>query len=76
MLFPHAGAEPEIFQGRRSFVEKHTRKAHERKALLGKTLGFFLQEPVKTIFRMKNLTQRWRQSGPFFIKIKALFSIF
>ena len=41
-------------------------KAHERKALLGKILEFLLQDAVKTTFRMKNLTQRRTQSGPFF----------
>ena len=41
-------------------------KTHERKALLGNLVEFFLQDTVKTTFQMKNLTQRWTQSGPFF----------
>ena len=47
-------------------------KTHERKDLLGNLVEFFLQDTVKTTFRMKNLTQRWTQSGPFF-KFRALF---
>ena len=41
-------------------------KTHERKTLLGKILEFFLQDTVKTTFRIKNLIQRWTQSGLFF----------
>ena len=43
-------------------------KTQERKTLLGKICFFFLQDTVKreTTFRVKNLTQRWTQSGLFF----------
>ena len=48
VLFPHAGAQPEIFQGRRGFVElahfdKNLSKTHERKTLLENILEFFSQ---------------------------------
>ena len=33
-------------------------KTHERKALLGNLVEFFLQDTDKTTFRMKNLTQK------------------
>ena len=41
-------------------------KTHEIKTLLGKILDFFLQDTVKTTFRIKDLIQRWRQLGLFF----------
>ena len=41
-------------------------KTHERKVLLGKILEYFLQDTVKISFPMKNLTQIWIQSRPFF----------
>ena len=40
-------------------------KTHERKTSLGKILEFFLQDALKTTFRIKNLTQRWTESGLF-----------
>ena len=43
LLFPHAGAQPDIFQGRGSFVElghfnKHFMKNTRKKTPLGKSL--------------------------------------
>ena len=71
MLFPHVGAQPEIFQGRGGFVEqghfdKHFVKNTQEKGPAEKILEFFLQDTFKTTFRMKNLTQRWTQSRSFF----------
>ena len=72
MLFPHAGAQPEIFQGRGGFVElghfdKHFVKHTRKKDPAGKNFGVFSpQDTVKTTFRIKHLTQRWTQSGLFF----------
>ena len=58
MLFPHAGAQPQIFQGRGGFVKLGHFNKH--------FVEFFLQDTVKTTFRIKKLTQRWIQSGLFF----------
>ena len=46
VLFPHAGAQPEIFQGRGGFVElghfdKHFVKNTRKKDPAGKNFGFF-----------------------------------
>ena len=41
-------------------------KTHNRKALLGKISEFLLKDTVKNTFPMKNSTQRWTQSGPFY----------
>ena len=80
VLFPHAGAQPEIFQGRGGFVElgqfdkdlvKNTKKKARKE-----TLKIYVLDTVKTTFRMKKLTQRWTQSCLFSPKISALFSIF
>ena len=81
VLFPHAGAQPEIFQGRGGFVElgqfdKDLVKNTKKKAPQGNILKIYDLDTVKTTFRMKKLTQRWTQSGLFFPKISALFSIF
>ena len=59
VLFLHADAQPDIFQGRGGFVElghfhKHFTKNTRKK---GKSLEFFLPDTVKTTFRMKGLTQ-------------------
>ena len=40
-------------------------KTHEIKTLLGKILEFFLQDTIKTTFRIKDLIQRWAQLRPF-----------
>ena len=78
VLFPHAGVQSEIFQGRVGFVElahfsKHFVKNTRKKGPAGKNLELFLQNTVKTTFRIKNLTQRWIQSGPFFAKLGHFF---
>ena len=55
VLVPHAGAQPEIFQGKGGFVElghcdKHFVKNTQKKGPAGKNFEFFLLDPVKTIF--------------------------
>ena len=40
-------------------------KTHEIKTLLGKILECFLQDTVKTKYRIKDLIQRWTQLGLF-----------
>ena len=75
-LFPHAGTQPEIFQGRKVFVElgnvdNHFVKNTQRKGPLGKK--YFLLDIAKTTFWMKNLTQRLTQLGPFFPKLGHFF---
>ena len=68
--------QPEVFQGRESFVElghldnyfvRNTRK----KAPTGKY--FFLLDTLKITFWMENLTQKWTQLGPFFFQNKGIF---
>ena len=54
VLFPYAGAQPEIFQGRGGFLEL----AHFSK--------HFVKNTRKKGPSGKNLTQGWTQSGPFF----------
>ena len=44
-------------------------KSRKKKVLQGKLLEFFFLGTVKTIFRMKNSTQIWTQSRPFFAKL-------
>ena len=56
--------------------DKHFVKNTGKKAPQRKILEFFLLDAVKTTFQMKDLTQKWTQSGFFFPKIRALFSIF
>ena len=43
-------------------------KTQEKEAPQGNILEFFFLGPLKTTFRMKNLTQWWAKSGPFFPK--------
>ena len=57
----HFGEQPEIFQGRESFVklghfDKHFIKKLRKKAPQGKILEFFLLDTLKTTFWMANLT--------------------
>ena len=72
MLFPRAGVQQEISQGKGGFVElekfeKHLVKNTRKKIPAGKK-RFFLLHTVETTFQMKNFTQRCTQSGPFFPK--------
>ena len=62
MLFSHADAQAEIFQDRGGLVElghfdKHFVKKHTK--LRSCWEKFFLQDTVKTAFRIKDLIQRW-----------------
>ena len=68
--------QPENVQDRGGFVElrhfdrlfvKNAQKTWSRR---GKVWSFFILDTVKTTFRMKNLTQRWKQSGPSFPKLE------
>ena len=56
--------------------DKHFVKNTGKKAPQRKILEFFLLDTVKTTFQMKDLIQKWTQSGFFSPKIRALFSIF
>ena len=66
------GAQPEIFQGRGSFVELgHFDKFFVKniKKRAGKNFeGFSLLDTVKVIFRKEDSTQEWTQLGLFFPK--------
>ena len=46
--------------------DKHFVKNTGKKGPAGKNFVDFLQDAVKATFQMKNLIQRWTQSGPFF----------
>ena len=70
------GAQPEIFQSRRRFVElghfaKHFIKKNKKSAW--KDLGIFFLDTLTTTFLMENLTHRWTvrafipKSGHFFL---------
>ena len=48
-------------------------KTQEKQAAQGNILDFFLKENLRTIFWVKNLTQWWTQSGPFFPKSEHFF---
>ena len=54
---------PEIFQGRENFVELGHFVTHfvnnTKKGPTRKKFGAFFLDTVKTIFKMKHLTQRW-----------------
>ena len=52
---------------------KISSKTSEKKALQGIILEFFLRDTLKTTCWMKNLAQRWTQSGPFFQKSGQFF---
>ena len=73
-------AQPDIFQGRGGFaILGHFDKKfvkNTKKGPTGKILEFFLQDTLKTTFSMEYLIQKWKLSGAFFQKIRALFSIF
>ena len=58
---------------RRWFVElehfdKHSSKTQEKETPQGNILEIFFLDTLKTTLWMENLTQRWAQSGPFFLK--------
>ena len=78
ILLPHAGTQTENFQGRGGFMElghfdKHFLRKNTKKAPQGNILELFVLDTVKTTFQMKNLTQRWTQSVPFFPKLGHFF---
>ena len=76
----NASVQPEIFQGKggRAFVErghfdKHFVKNTRKRGPQGNILESFLLDTLKTTFWMKNLIQRWTQSGPSFPKSRHFF---
>ena len=67
------GTEPDIFQGRREFLEwehfdKYFINNTPKKGTASKNFGVFLPDVLKTAFQMRHLTYRWTQSAPFFPK--------
>ena len=80
LLFSHVHAQRDIFKVRRSFLElghfdKHFLENTCKKGPLGKIVEFFLLDFVKPISRVKNLTQRWIQLGPFSSKLGHFFDL-
>ena len=53
--------------------DKHFVKNKRKEAPRGNILEFFLQDTLEATFWMKNLIQRWTQSGPFFRKSGHIF---
>ena len=58
---------------KKTYNQAHNQNFFKTREVSGKILEFFLLDTVKTTFRMKNLTQIWAQSGPFFPKLSTFF---
>ena len=67
----HLRRTARMFEGMGDFLglghfDTHFVKNTQKNVPQEKILEFFPLDTVKTTFRMKYLTQRWTQSGPFF----------